>query len=155
MIIKFFRRDFTTQLFIFIFLAILFWIDGFIYPTAVMQSDNDSLFYSMLAQWVALLPPIVNVILAWIILVLQSLILNNAITELKILPRNTFFLALIYFLLLSYFPGLLRIHPILISNLLLIVAFRSLININEKNVIIPVKHRTILSKYNGSWSVIK
>ncbi len=128
MILRFFKKNFVLQLILFFLFAVLLWLDGFIFPKAAAENWINTPFYHYIIYLFGLLPAIIGVLFAFFLLLGQALILNQTIINTKLMPRNTFMLAFIYVLLMSYTPDSLRLHPVLIANFFLILSFRTIIN---------------------------
>ncbi len=133
MIIRLYKAGYGFQLVFFTLAVAILWLDAFIAPKPPMIFEYQTPLYQVVEGLFSYLPPIVNVITALLLLLLQSYILNFALVGNKIIPGNTFLPVLLYSVLMSYDPALLRLHPVLIANLLLIMALRIILKIyNEK-----------------------
>ncbi|MCK5838468.1 MAG: hypothetical protein KAG99_01410 [Bacteroidales bacterium] len=129
MILRFFKKNFVLQLVLFFLFAVLLWLDGFISPKAAAENWINTPIYRFIIHFFGQLPAVIGVLFAFVLLLSQALILNQTIINTKLMPRNTFMLAFIYVLLMSYSPDSLRLHPVLIANFFLILSFRTIINI--------------------------
>jgi len=132
MIIRLFKKGFISQLVIYFIVAFLLWIDGFIFPHAIQTEGFSSPFFLWLGEGLNRLPAIFSVIFAFILLILGSLLLNNTLVIHKVIPRNNFLPALIYTSFMSLSPELLTIHPVLLANLFIILAIRTLMGLYNK-----------------------
>jgi hypothetical protein len=68
-----------------------------------------------------------QVIIAFALLLFNSILLNNIYTEKGLLPKNNYLIALIYIVLMSYSNALLNLNPVLISNVLIILSLYMII----------------------------
>jgi hypothetical protein len=139
MIIKLYKAGYGFQLVFFTLAVVMLWLDAFITPKPPMIFEYQTPLYIVVVTLFSHLPPIVNVITALLLLLLQSYILNFTLVGNKIIPGNTFLPVLLYSVLMSYDPSLLRLHPVLIANLFLIMALRIILKIyNEKEPYIQI-----------------
>lgn len=74
----------------------------------------------------------INSIIGIIILVTTSIVINNFINKNNFFKRNIYIPSFLYIVFMSVFPEFNTIHPVLISNLFVALAFRRLINIRNK-----------------------
>jgi hypothetical protein len=139
MIVRLYKSGFGFQLVIFTLAVVMLWLDAFIKPQPPLIFEYQTPLYQIIQVFFSHLPPIVNVITALLLLLVQAYILNAALSVNKIIPVNTFLPVLLYSVLMSYDPSLLRIHPVLIANLFLILALRIILKIyNEKEPYLQV-----------------
>lgn len=73
--------------------------------------------------------PLLNKIVAFAIVLFTGILLNVQINKNEIFERNTYTPALFYVLIMSCFSDLHQIHPIVVSNLFWVLAYRRLLNI--------------------------
>ena len=133
MLIGLFKKGFISQLVIYFIVATLLWIDGFIFPHHVEIEGFNSPFFIWFGTGLNRLPTIIPVIFAFIILILESFLLNWTLVTHRVIPRNNFLPALIYTSLMSFSPELLTIHPVLLANLFIIFAIKILMGLYNKS----------------------
>jgi hypothetical protein len=134
MIIRLYKAGFGFQLIFFSLVVVLLWLDAIISPQPPASFEFNTPLYQIVVTGFSRLPSIVNVLVALILVLTQSYLLNYALAEHKIIPGNTFLVVLVYCVMMSFDPSLLRLHPILIANLFLVLALRIILKIyNEKD----------------------
>ncbi|MCF8296461.1 MAG: DUF6427 family protein [Saprospiraceae bacterium] len=122
MFIKFFRANLPfQQLFFLPFLGVLLWLNAFINPSNLIEySFSMPLFNIFVNMFEGLV--LLSTIVAFLILILQTFILHNAIRISGLTSKNSLFPALIYLTLMSMNSELLTLNPVLIANLFIIMA---------------------------------
>jgi hypothetical protein len=71
--------------------------------------------------------PLLQVGIAFILLLFNAILLNSIYTEKGLLPKNNYLIALVYIILMSYTNQLLNLNPVLISNAMIILSLYMLI----------------------------
>ncbi|MFP4289722.1 MAG: hypothetical protein ACLFQS_10735 [Bacteroidales bacterium] len=103
-------------------LAILFWIDSFIYFSEVELSGQHqaplyTFIYRLFSQY-----PFWNVLLSFFFMLLQAFMFNRVITNKNLVDRNSYLPALVFIVLMSSGFKLVGLQPFWFSNFFLIIA---------------------------------
>lgn len=115
------------------FVVAVMWVFAFISPGSLV-SENSMPFYNLFALLLGELSFVANC-LAILLLVVQSIMLNNIVTKNQILSRNNYLPSLLYVVIMSSCPSLLNLHPVLFANFFLIIAIgRILIVYRQENI---------------------
>lgn len=146
MIIHFYKKQFSTQFILFIFVALLLWSDAFIFPIPRPAFSFQTPLYALLETWFQQLHLSVQAIIAFFILMFQAFILNESLIRHKIITRNTFLPAILYVVLMSYSPQVQTLHPLLFSNMFLILSLDLILGLYLK----PDPYRAI---FNASFFI--
>ena len=76
--------------------------------------------------------PFLYTIIAFTLLMVEAILLNNILAEYKITPKTSYMTAFLYILLMSSTPLMLTLHPFLISNGFIILLLTMLLRIKTK-----------------------
>lgn len=129
--LKIFRGSSGLQLVLIVLAAIALWLPAFISPLPLPAAGPCGPLYSsmvrLLQAW-----PMLSPFLAFVLLLGEAFILNQALARLSLLPRNSYITAFIYTILMSSWPGHLTLHPMLFSAMFVILALRMLLKIYDK-----------------------
>ncbi|MFH1320006.1 MAG: DUF6427 family protein [Bacteroidota bacterium] len=138
MLIGIFRSNKPIVLIYLPFVAAALWIFSFISPASLISQTNDvqsTMPLYKLFIWLLGESKIIANISGILILIIQSIILNNIIIKNQILSRSNYLPALLYLVLMSCFPSLLTLHPELFANFFLIIALGRLLTIyRQENI---------------------
>jgi hypothetical protein len=127
MFLRLFRSHTNVQLVLFFIAALLLWSDGFYHMRPAIPGNDISPLYTLLFSWTANLP-FAGVIAAFLLLLLEAILLNQILALSGITVKNNYLPAFIYMILFSYSPDLLCMHPVIPANILLIIAMRMIWN---------------------------
>ncbi len=130
MFVKLFDTNNPLALILIFITGGIFWADSFIHPVLISEQTIIMPFYylifSILNNNVYLF-----VIIAFLILFIEAIILNQIVIKNKIFARNSFLPALVYMLLLSSYSSLQTLTPVIIANLFLIIALQKIFDIYD------------------------
>lgn len=133
MLLRLFRSNFIFQQFlVLIILGLAISISRLITPAPNFGTIKLSPVYTYLAlkltniYWL-------KTIFVLIIFFLQAIIINRLFSLFNLIPRNSFFPALIFILLMGSKQFFLSFNPVLISNLLILAAIYTLFLISKKD----------------------
>ncbi len=122
MFIKLYRANLQfQQLFLLALFCALLWLSAFINPIAPFEYGFKMPLYSLVFELLNQ-SLIINTIVAFLLLIVQTYLLNKAIRDSGLISKNSLFPALIYFFLMSADSDLLTLSPVLIANLFIIIA---------------------------------
>jgi hypothetical protein len=122
-----------------ILLAIVLWIDGFLfYEQVSLDYENAAPLYIPIARlfdtyrfW--------SVLLSFLFLLLQAFMFNRIITDKNLVDRNSHLPGLVYIVLMSNSFTLFGLHPVLFANFFIILALDKIFEVyNEENVYLEV-----------------
>ncbi|MCK9611292.1 MAG: hypothetical protein PHR81_00785 [Bacteroidales bacterium] len=77
--------------------------------------------------------PLLYTIIAFLILLSESILINNLFSENNVLLKNSYLTAFLYILFMSSTPAALTLHPVLIINGLIILILHMLFGLKSKN----------------------
>ncbi len=132
MFVNIFKSNFQILIFILFIFGALIWIYSFFYPAELPIPKESELLYFPLYYFFLKLPSYVLTLLAFTLLFIQSLVLNNLIINFSLTEKNTFLPGLIYFVLMSIFPSFCTLNQVLIINLIVILCLNTLFNLYLK-----------------------
>jgi hypothetical protein len=139
MLIKSFKKSGQIDPLILVLVALLLWIDGFLFFgqhhwTVVAPAP----LYQVVLPFVSNFP-LLQVVLAFLLLLLQAFMINHVTTSKGLMERHTLLPALIYVVLMSSDFNMLALHPVLIANFFLILAINKIFDtFSEKDVPLEV-----------------
>lgn len=84
---------------------------------------------SFVFKWIWIENPFINKCVAFVFVVLSGIQLNLIINNNEFFDKNTYLPSMLYVLFMSSFGELQQMHPIIISNLFWILAYRRLMNV--------------------------
>lgn len=120
------------QLILIIIVPLLLWIPAFISSPEAIKTDYDAPLYSLIYN--ALSPnKILSTIIAFLLVIIQGVIINSLFFQNQLSSRNTLLPAFIYILLLSTNYYSMTINPALIVNTFVIVSIYFLFKCFDKN----------------------
>ena len=133
MFISIFKSNRPAVLILLPFVASAMWVFAFISPVP-MVVENTMPLYGLLARLLGEQSFAANSF-AVLLLVVQSIILNNIVSKNMILNRDNFLPSLLYLVIMSSCPSLLTLHPVLFANLFLIIAVSRILKIYRQESI--------------------
>ena len=132
MLIKFFRSSYLLHYFTLFALALILWSGAIIHPVDVVASPDVYPFYSIIYFWFGENKLLFS-LMGFILLFFEAILINSIITENDIIPKNSLLPGFIYVVLMSFSPELLTLHPVLITNLFLIIIISFVFKMFGKN----------------------
>ncbi len=131
MFIKLFKSNNPFLLIILLIFSGLLWLDSFINPIDVVYNTQfTTSFYNSILNLLYNYN-LLSTIIAFSLVFVQAIMINNIVTNNKLMAKNTYLPALFYVLLMSS-PHSLSLSPILISNFFLIIVLNNIFNIYDK-----------------------
>ncbi len=126
MIVKLYKSNQLLVLFALPLIMLVFWGKGlFFIAENSLNLENSSWLMQLITPSNFLL----NKIFAFLIILYTGIVLNTTINKNEVFERQTYLPALIYVVFMSSFPNLQQLHPMLVSNLFWVFAFRKLLMI--------------------------
>lgn len=122
--LRFFNSNTPLILIMLPLIMLPFWLPAFMSSELMIFSDSSFVF-----NWIQIEFPFWNRLLAFVLIVLSGIQLNLIINNNEFFDKNTYIPSLIYVLFMSSFKELHQLHPIVISNLFWILAYRRLMNV--------------------------
>ena len=133
MLIGFFRKSFFFQYLLLIFLAGVLWAGAFVNP---VLPDFDTNHYLMPGYHLVIMligdNALISVVLAFLLVLIQAFFLNYILIRNDLVPKNTLIPAMVYVILMSHSRSLHQLHPVIISNLFLIIVLFNLFKVYTK-----------------------
>lgn len=115
MFVKTFKKNYPLQLALLAIIPLLLWSPAFISPPSLITTSFDMPIYKLIYSVLSPLKTL-STILAFILVLLQGLLINSIFSSNQLCPKTTFLPAFIYILLLSSDYTSMTISPILILN---------------------------------------
>jgi len=130
MIVGLFKSNYNFLIAVLFVIGLLLWTETFLNPIQIKFDSSVTPFYTVLINWFS--NRVVQVLFAFVLVLFQSVFLNNIVSGNSIIQQKTFLPGLIYLLLMSSFPGFLSLNPVIIANLFFIFIFYNLIKIYDQ-----------------------
>jgi len=130
MLIGFIKHNRAFSIVILPVALILLWLHAFLNPVTPL-TENACPVYGLLISGIKEYPFIVTLISCMLILC-EALLLNFIIEKNEIINTTTYLPALIYILLMGLQPEMFSLHPIIISNLFILLALHKLMQTYRK-----------------------
>lgn len=131
MFVKTFRNDYLLQLVLLAITSLILWLPAFISPLAPITTGFDTPIYKVIYESLSSLKAL-STILAFLLVIIQGLIINSIFSSNQLSPSTTFFPAFIYVILLSSNYALMTISPLLIQNTFIIFSIYFLFHSFDK-----------------------
>jgi len=119
------------QFTIFIVLLLVFWIPAFVNPHPAVISPSDGPLYTLLVSWLQSVP-FLQVAIALVIIVIQSLILFYVFQSNGLFGRSNFLPAIIVLLSFSWNVDYMTLHALLPAGIFCIIALNSIMQMYGK-----------------------
>ena len=132
MFVKLFKSNHQILLsFLFVIGAVI-WLYSFFNPVNLPLPRETELFYKYIYNILININPVFSVLLAFALLFIQSIVFNNLVINHSLNDKNSFLPSLVYFVLMSLLPQFCTFNPILISNLVILLCFNTILKIYLK-----------------------
>ena len=132
MLIGFIKKNRATSIVLVPASLFLYWLYGFLHP-ASLPINNTAPLYKLIVSWIEPYP-YTQLIIAFILIVCESFLLNYIVEQSEIINSKTHLPGLIYASLMCIQPEMLTLHPILISNLFMLFAIQKIIESYRKEI---------------------
>lgn len=123
LVAKLLKNSIGSQLLLLIVVTLMLWVPSFLVPQPMLPSNSFAPLYDLIYKWLSPFPRITSA-LSLLIILTSGILLNVMLYNYKIITQNTLIPAFMYVLLMSMNGTALS--PIVIINLLVIMAFRNL-----------------------------
>lgn len=131
MIIRFFKSSQPAPIIILPLLALAMWIPAFIKPHEIDFSAAMPLYEEMGRRLIDF--PRLAAFIALLFVIAEAFLLNHLINTHEVLGRQNYLPALMYIILMGCCYPLLKLHPLLISNLFILISLDKLFSTYRKN----------------------
>lgn len=131
MFLRIFRSGYYTDVLMFLLISALLWIPAFLQPPDIYFPSGSGLGSEFIRDNLQL-PAIIAVIIAFVVLIVQAVVLNFVLAENPAFSKSLLLPAVVYIIFMSHNSELLTLHPLLMANFLLIFSFKNLFNAYEK-----------------------
>lgn len=131
MLVNIFKKKYTLQLLLLAITPLIFWAQAFVNPPEVITNKFDMPLYHLVYD-LAKDYQLFSTIAAFVLVILQGLLLNQLFTNSHLSPKNTFLSAFIYILLMSCSFHSMTLSSILLSNFLIIFALYFFLKCHDK-----------------------
>jgi hypothetical protein len=131
MLIKLFRKESVLQFIILLLLGFILWLPAFIHPLTSPAPWSPVPLYEKI---IGLLGPsgYLNTSFALVLVIAEGILLTLLLSGHDLSPRNNLHPAILYMIFLSWNPEMLRVHPALITNGVLLLFMYFFLKIYEK-----------------------
>ncbi len=135
MLIGIFKKSTVFTPLVLILVALLLWLDGFLLAgTQVGPLQQSAPLFAIMGPFIENFP-LLQVLTAWVFLILQAFLINYVVTSKGLMDRYTLLPALLYIVVMSSSFSMLWLHPVLFANLFLILALNKIFDsYHEKHV---------------------
>jgi hypothetical protein len=123
-ILKIFQSTQPLVLLLLPIIMIFFWFSGFTNPNLV-TIDHTSYLFKLIEPN----NPSLNKIIAFSVIIITGISLNSIINSTDFFDKNTYLPALLYVVFMSGVPQFQQFHPIIISNLFWVLAYRRFLKV--------------------------
>ncbi len=130
MIIRFFKSKFFIQFAALFLLAAVLWIDVIIEPSTLQIGGDSNGYFGLIGILQSY--PIIVVVFSMLLLLFQSILLNQVLENHRLMERNQLLTAAVYILIMSSSPILTNPIGILFTSLILIIQLNIVLNIYGK-----------------------
>ncbi len=134
MLVRLFRSPQPVLLLVIPAIAILLWLPGFrspVLPTITHQMPLFDLLAKPLLNF-----PVLSVILACTLIIIQALLFNYIIDKHEIVGKSSYFPAFLYIVFTSFSPELLHLHPLIFANIFILLALNRVLSTYRNNTVI-------------------
>ncbi len=132
MFIRLFKSNNVVALAVLPFIALCIWCFGFIQPQ-VLPLKHTMPLYEVVAG-LTLSTAWLNTLLAFILVLGQAYLLNYIVNQNDVLPKQSYLPALLYVVFISNNKDMLELHPLLFSNLFVLLAIEKLVSSYRKDI---------------------
>ena len=131
MFLRLFKNGSGIQLVILLITMIFLWYPAmsksYPMPLPELITPAYSFFYNLLSD-----NPVSYTLIAILLLAAGAILLNVLLSDFGITPKNSWLTAFVYILVMSCSQNYLTLHPVLIINILIIIALRMVFIANQK-----------------------
>jgi hypothetical protein len=115
-------------------LTIILWIPGFLNASPLVHTGNEMPLYEIFVRAIGNFPYVL-VSLAMILVYVQAILINNMVDNYELIqPRNNL-TSLMYLILMSFLVKVQSLHPVIFSNLFLLLALKRICTVyHQKRV---------------------
>ncbi len=131
MIVRLYRSGYVINIVLFVLISLLLWLGVFLSPVTTIPKIGSG-FLDYLVPTSEQVSPYLLSIGAFLLVVAEALLLNSIVNGIPVFSRASFFVALIFMILISYQPAMQTFHPILVANLFIILSLRNLVKCYSK-----------------------
>lgn len=120
--------------------ALVLWFDAFVFykQTSFVIPENPAPLYELII-FVFSDVAFLNVLVAFVFVIVQAFMINNLLTSKNLVERNSFLPALIYVTLMSFSFKMFGLNPVLFANFFIIIALDKIFDVyNEEEVFLEV-----------------
>lgn len=139
MLIRIFKQNAPLSPILLLVVGLLLWADGFIFYNKVsLVVDDPAPLYGLFAAMLQGMP-MLSLVVAFTLLLLQVFIVNYIAQSNSLLSRPSWLPGFLYLVMMSSDPSLISFHPLLLANLFLLIALaRALLAYSEGEVMLEV-----------------
>lgn len=132
MLVRFFGSSFIAQYFSLALIGTLLWLPAFLDPQPMPFGPSLEMPLFNLVYRLAELAPMIAVVLAFLMVMVQAFILNSILSYHEFIPRNSLLAAFLYILLMSVNLRGQVMYPALPSLFLVMLALHLLFRMSEE-----------------------
>lgn len=130
MLIRFIKHNRAVSIIVLPIAMTILWFYGFIYPVSPITSHAAPLyqFFISLVEGYSFLITLIS----FILILCEAILINYMVWKNGIIDTTTYLPALVYIVLMSLQPEMFSLHPIIISNLFMLLAVHMLMQTYRK-----------------------
>ncbi len=138
MLVKVFRKVYWhTPLFL-ILIGVLLWLKAFLDPaSAIAEIDNVNAPLFKLVQAMACNYPLIALLVSFVLLMVQVFFINHIASARNLTDRYSALTGLLYLLLMSSTSAMITMHPVLFSNMFLLLVLNKILQVHGKQEFMP------------------
>lgn len=134
MLIKLFNKSYILQYFLIVMIGVVLWLGAFVYPAEPSLYTNTHVFPgNLIINWISTGNNLVATIIAFLLMLGGAFLLNFIVTKNNIFPRNSLLPALVYVVLMSHSPQMLKLNAVIISVLFLLLVLNNIFLIYHRS----------------------
>lgn len=132
MVVHFFKNNNPASYILLSVLTVILWAPA-LYNHTEIDIQHGMPLYDIIAKPLSQLPFLAS-LTSVLLVITEAFILNLLVNKNEILPTPTFLPAFIYIIFMSSFREIMALHPILFSNLFILLSIDKMVNSYRKNI---------------------
>ncbi len=133
MLIGLFRQSYLPQYILLVVIGAVLWIPAFLEPPGILVTGHSTQpLYNLIAGWLAG-NPLLQVILGFVLLIIQSLIFNVIMISQGLVSKNSMIPAIVYVVLMSTNFDNLTLTPLLLSAFFILTLLGRVFTMYERS----------------------
>jgi hypothetical protein len=126
MLVRFYKSSFPAQYIVLGVAGLIPWLLACFIPVAMPPPDIPAPLYAVLYRWLSAIPCLPS-ILGFLLVIFESVLVNNILSKNELVEKNSSLTALIFFLLMSFLPAYLTLTPVNISMIFILLILKGML----------------------------